>query len=195
MNPSQKKKQSVETYYTKLAHNCNINGIISKSDVSNAVTIYNNIQEYFKQGYTDLVDKLSVYIETHPLSIETYRKVCTALKSASPQQIENFFSGKIKSKTLINDVLSAKHKQSNTNRSFDEIYSEIKDIYSVQDNHLKNTAELLERGIDYLDNIIERILSDEYIDTFKENDTESHASIINSLDRLNQIENVISSLI
>lgn len=182
-------------YYTKLAHNCNINGIISKSDVSNAVTIYNNVQEYIKQGYTDLVDKLSTYIETYPLSIETYRKVCTAFKSASPQQIDDLLNGKIKGNNLINDVLSAKHKQSNTNRSFDEIYSEIKDIYSVQDNHLKNTAELLERGIDYLDNIIERILSDEYINTFNENDSEARKSVVKSLDRLDQIKNVISSLI
>lgn len=195
MNPSQKKNQSVEVYYTKLAHNCNINGIISKSDVSNAVTIYNNVQEYIKQGYTDLVDKLSAYIETYPLSIETYRKVCTAFKSASPQQIDDLLNGKIKGNNLINDVLSAKHKQSNTNRSFDEIYSEIKDIYSVQDNHLKNTAELLERGIDYLDNIIERILSDEYINTFNENDSEARKSVVKSLDRLDQIKNVISSLI
>lgn len=195
MNPSQKKNQSVEVYYTKLAHSCNVNGIISKSDVSNAVTIYNNVQEYIKQGFTDLVNKLSTYIETYPLSIETYRKVCTAFKSASPQQIDDLLNGKIKGNNLINDVLSAKHKQSNISKSFDEIYSEIKDIYAVQDNHLKNTAELFERGVDYLDNIVERILSDEYIGTFKENDVESHTSIINSLNRLDQIKNVISSLI
>lgn len=182
-------------YYTKLAHNCNINGIISKSDVANAVTIYNNIQEYFKLGHKDLVDNFSSYIEKYPLSIETYRKVCTAFKSASQQQIDDLLSGRIKSKTLINDVLSAKHKQSNANRSFDEIYSEIKDIYSTKDNHFKNTAELLERGVDYLDNIIERLLSDEYIDTFKENDVEAHESVIESLNRLEQIKNVISSLI
>lgn len=80
-------------------------------------------------------------------------------------------------------------------RTFEKIYAEMQDINAVQDNSFKDTAELLERGVDYLDNIVERIVSDEYINTFQENDNAAHQSIEKSLDRLNQIHNVILSLI
>lgn len=101
----------------------------------------------------------------------------------------------IEGKISNNQFISRVEVLQNVPQSFEEIYAEIKDINSSHETHLNNTADLFNRGVDYIEEVMQRILSPEYIDTFDEEDEKSKHKIADCLERLDQIHNVISSLI
>lgn len=141
-------------------------------------------------GQTEKFDLLEEYINNSSLSLRRYRDITKASKTASVDEINALVSGIINS----NQFIQAQSDKPDNPRSFDEIYSEIKDINCTYKIHLRNTADLFNKGVCYLEEIIQRVLSDEYINTFDESDENSREVIKDGLDRINQIHNVISSL-
>lgn len=144
-----------------------------------------------ENGQTEKFDLLTTYINNSSLSLRRYRDITKASKTASIDEINALVDGKINSNQFIQRQTD---KPCDRPQSFDEIYSEIKDINSTYKIHLRNTADLFNKGVCYLEEIIQRVLSDEYINTFDEPDENSREVIKDGLDRINQIHTVISSL-
>ena len=142
-------------------------------------------------GQTEKFDLLTEYIDNSSLSLRRYRDITKASKTASIDEINALVNGKINSNQFIQRQTD---KPCDRPQSFEEIYSEIKDINCTYKTHLRNTADLFTKGVCYLEEIIQRVLSDEYINTFDEPDENSREVIKDGLDRINQIHNVISSL-
>lgn len=142
-------------------------------------------------GKNDVFDKMVEYINYTSLSIRRYRDTVRVSKTADMETINALIEGKISN----NQFISRVEVSQNVPQSFEEIYAEIKDINSSHETHLNNTADLFNRGVDYIEEVMQRILSPEYIDTFDEEDEKSKHKIADCLERLDQIHNVISSLI
>lgn len=142
-------------------------------------------------GKNDVFDKMVEYINYTSLSIRRYRDTVRVSKTADVETINALIEGKISN----NQFISRVEVSQNVPQSFEEIYAEIKDINSSHETHLNNTADLFNRGVDYIEEVMQRILSPEYIDTFDEEDEKSKHKIADCLKRLDQIHNVISSLI
>lgn len=142
-------------------------------------------------GKNDVFDKMVEYINHTSLSIRRYRDIVRVSKTADVETINALIEGKISN----NQFISRVEVSQNVPQSFEEIYAEIKDINSSHETHLNNTADLFNRGVDYIEEVMQRILSPEYIDTFDEEDEKSKHKIADCLERLDQIHNVISSLI
>ena len=142
-------------------------------------------------GKNDVFDKMVEYINYTSLSIRRYRDTVRFSKTADVETINALIEGKISN----NQFISRVEVSQNVPQSFEEIYAEIKDINSSHETHLNNTADLFNRGVDYIEEVMQRILSPEYIDTFDEEDEKSKHKIADCLERLDQIHNVISSLI
>ena len=142
-------------------------------------------------GKNDVFDKMVEYINHTSLSIRRYRYTVRVSKTSDMETINALIEGKISN----NQFISRVEVLQNVPQSFEEIYAEIKDINSSHETHLNNTADLFNRGVDYIEEVMQRILSPEYIDTFDEEDEKSKHKIADSLERLDQIHNVISSLI
>jgi hypothetical protein len=142
-------------------------------------------------GKNDVFDKMVEYINYTSLSIRRYRDTVRVSKTADVETINALIEGKISN----NQFISRVEVSQNVPQSFEEIYAEIKDINSSHETHLNNTADLFNRGVDYIEEVMQRILSPEYIDTFDEEDEKSKHKIADCLERLDQIHNVISSLI
>lgn len=136
---------------------------------------------------------LSEYIDSTNLSLDRYRKIVSASKNAGSTAFSDLINGKITGNQFIERCLN--NKSINGEKSFEEIYSEIKDTEAVYQAKLNNTADLFNKGVEYLEEIVQRVLSDEYINTFDEADENSRTLIEDCLDRINQIHTVISSLI
>ena len=154
------------------------------------MTITNHLSSILNNGQTEKFDLLTEYINNSSLSLRRYRDITKASKTASVDEINALVSGIINSSQFI----QGQSDKPDNPRSFDEIYSEIKDINCTYKTHLRNTADLFNKGVCYLEEIIQRVLSDEYINTFDESDENSREVIKDGLDRINQIHNVISSL-
>lgn len=120
-----------------------------------------------------------------------YREIAKVAKSVDMNAIDALIEGRISSNQFITQIEIPQSKV----RSVDEIYSDLRNINSTHENHLNNTADLFNNGVNYIEEIMQRILSPEYINTFDETDEKSKAKIADCLDRLDQIHTVISSLI
>lgn len=143
-----------------------------------------------ENGQNDVFDKLTEYINSTSLSLHRYREIVKVAKNADINAINALIDGKISSNQFIAQI----EIPQNIPQSFEEIYAEIKDVNASHETHLNNTADLFNRGVDYIEEVMQRILSPEYIDTFDEEDENSRHKIADCLERLNQIYNVISSL-
>ena len=144
-----------------------------------------------ENGKYDIFEQLTKYIDNASLSVRRFREIVKAAKTASIAEINALVDGKINSNQFIQRQTD---KPCDRPQSFDEIYSEIKDINCTYKTHLRNTADLFNKGVCYLEEIIQRVLSDEYINTFGESDENSRNVIEDCLDRIDQIHTVISSL-
>lgn len=144
-----------------------------------------------ENGQYDVFEKLTEYIDNASLSVRRFREIVKSAKTASIDEINALIDGKINSNQFIKRQID---KPCGRPQSFDEIYSEIKDINCTYKTHLRNTADLFNKGVCYLEEIIQRVLSDEYINTFGESDENSRNVIEDCLDRIDQIHTVISSL-
>ena len=155
------------------------------------MTTSNHLNSLLEMGKNDVFDKMVEYINHTSLSIRRYRDTVRVSKTADVETINALIEGKISN----NQFISRVEVSQNVPQSFEEIYAEIKDINSSHETHLNNTADLFNRGVDYIEEVMQRILSPEYIDTFDEEDEKSKHKIADCLERLDQIHNVISSLI
>ena len=155
------------------------------------MTTSNHLNSLLEMGKNDVFDKMVEYINYTSLSIRRYRDTVRVSKTADVETINALIEGKISN----NQFISRVEVSQNVPQSFEEIYAEIKDINSSHETHLNNTADLFNRGVDYIEEVMQRILSPEYIDTFDEEDEKSKHKIADCLERLDQIHNVISSLI
>lgn len=185
------KARTPNAYYLKLLRSLNVEKIVSVADIEATVTTSNHLNSLLEMGKNDVFDKMVEYINHTSLSIRRYRDTVRVSKTADVETINALIEGKISN----NQFISRVEVSQNAPQSFEEIYAEIKDINSSHETHLNNTADLFNRGVDYIEEVMQRILSPEYIDTFDEEDEKSKHKIANCLERLDQIHNVISSLI
>lgn len=144
-----------------------------------------------ENGQNDVFDKLTEYINSTSLSLHRYREIVKVAKNADINAINALIDGRISSNQFIAQVEIPETKA----KSIDEIYSDLRNVNSTHENHLNNTADLFNNGVEYIEEVIQRILSSEYINTFDEEDEKSKHKIADCLERLDQIHNVISSLI
>ena len=163
------KARTPNAYYLKLLRSLNVEKIVSVADIEATVTTSNHLNSLLEMGKNDV----------------------RVSKTADMETINALIEGKISN----NQFISRVEVLQNVPQSFEEIYAEIKDINSSHETHLNNTADLFNRGVDYIEEVMQRILSPEYIDTFDEEDEKSKHKIADCLERLDQIHNVISSLI
>lgn len=185
------KAKSTNAYYLKLLRTINVERIVAVSDIVEAVTISNHLNSILEIGRNDVFDKLTEFINNTSLSVHRYREILKVAKTADIEMINALIDGRLSSNQFIAQAEIPQSKP----QSFEEIYAEIKDVNSSHETHLNNTADLLGRGVEYIEEVVQRVLSAEYIDTFDEDDKESKAKITDYLNRLNQIHTVISSLI
>lgn len=185
------KARTPNAYYLKLLRSLNVEKIVSVADIEATVTTSNHLNSLLEMGKNDVFDKMVEYINYTSLSIRRYRDTVRVSKTADVETINALIEGKISN----NQFISRVEVSQNVPQSFEEIYAEIKDINSSHETHLNNTADLFNRGVDYIEEVMQRILSPEYIDTFDEEDEKSKHKIADCLERLDQIHNVISSLI
>ena len=158
------------------------------------MTIANHLTVLLNDGKTDVVDMLTDYINSTTLSINRYRKIVSLSRTVDKTMLINLINGKISSNYFIDHCRNQKIK-SGDDRSFKEIMAEIRDDKSVREMTLTDTANLFTVAIDSLDENVLRMLSDEYINTFSEDNKWAKDTIIKNCQRLTQIVNVISSLI
>ena len=144
-----------------------------------------------ENGQNDVFDKLTEYINSTSLSLHRYREIVKVAKDADINAINALIDRRISSNQFIAQVEILETKV----KSIDEIYSNLRNVNSTHENHLNNTADLFNNGVEYIEEVIQRILSSEYINTFDEEDEKSKHKIADCLERLDQIHNVISSLI
>ena len=185
------KMKSLNAYYLKLLKTMNVEKVVSVADIAEAVTVSNHLNSLLDAGKNDIFDKLVEYINSTSLSLHRYREIAKVAKSVDMNAIDALIEGRISSNQFITQIEIPQSKV----RSVDEIYSDLRNINSTHENHLNNTADLFNNGVDYIEEIMQRILSPEYINTFDETDKKSKAKIADCLDRLDQIHTVISSLI
>lgn len=79
--------------------------------------------------------------------------------------------------------------------SFEDIYASMKDTTIETKICLSDTVNLFSFGVNSLEDIMERVLSDKYISTFNENNEELKTTIANDCKRLEKIVKVITSLL
>ena len=185
------KMKSLNAYYLKLLKTMNVEKVVSVADIAEAVTVSNHLSSLLETGKNDIFDKLVEYINSTSLSLHRYREIAKVSKSVDMNAIDALIEGRISSNQFITQIEIPQSKV----RSVDEIYSDLRNINSTHENHLNNTADLFNNGVNYIEEIIQRILSPEYINTFDETDEKSKTKIADCLDRLDQIHTVISSLI
>lgn len=155
------------------------------------MTISNHLNSLLENGQNDVFDKLTEYINSTSLSLHRYREIVKVAKDADINAINALIDRRISSNQFIAQVEILETKV----KSIDEIYSNLRNVNSTHENHLNNTADLFNNGVEYIEEVIQRILSSEYINTFDEEDEKSKHKIADCLERLDQIHNVISSLI
>lgn len=126
------------------------------------------------------------------VSVSQICKTACKLRYCVDKDKKSLLNGKI-SPTELRDkaFISSEGKQI----SFDDIYSSMKDTTIESKVCLSDTANLFDFGVNSLEDIIEKILSDKYISTFDESDKESKEIISNDCNRLEKIIKVITSLL
>lgn len=155
------------------------------------MTISNHLNSILESGRNDVFDKLTEFINRTSLSTRRYRDIARVAKTADIEVIDALIDGRLSSNQFIAQAEISQTKP----QSFEEIYAEIKDVNSSHETHLNNTADLFNKGVCYIEEVVQRILSPEYINTFDETDENSKTRFEDCLNRLDQIHTVISSLI
>lgn len=128
-------------------------------------------------------------------SISQTKKVCAYLSYNTKEEKVAFLNDEISTIRLYNLGLERyNNSQDNNNRSFETIYAEMRDVNNICKMTLTDTASLFSMAVDNLEEVIGRIISDEYIDTFSEDNLWAKKTISETCNRLEQVINVISSL-
>ena len=125
-------------------------------------------------------------------SVSQIQKTACKLRYCSDKNKKSFLNGEI-SPTELRDKACMLSDENQL--SFEDIYSSMKDTTIKSKVCLSDTVNLFSFGVNSLEDIMERVLSDKYISTFNEDNEELKTIIINDCKRLEKIVKVITSLL